>query len=479
MLSSDTLIKTCNKFFLFFSSIIYYSPSGVLKSTYGVRKSVMNMALDWVQPNTLFPHPQNYSIYGETVDVSDLVDLIAQSGWIKPLVITPAGTIISGHRRWKAALKLGLESISVEVREFSNGIAELEALLLENASRFKTIEQKVREAEAWTEVERIKAKDRQGTRTDIQENFPGCEEFGEKGQVRDLVAHRVGLGSSRNYEKAAAVVREIDQLMSNTPETAVIYRKVLNEQSVDAAHRLLKKPFSFRQQILLLLSKGKAKSAKQAELMVQQNKAEYNDSFREISSTFAEGDWVEINAEAQTCIGLKGQVEQILSVEQQISVNFEGGPSKIKFYPHELTLIAKVPPPCPFGIGDIVFIDIDREEAVSPHEKKWNTFWGQVRQIGERGSLTVDVGSELLQLFPRDLKPLDTPIQELRHVVERVLRLRQLKLDEVEERILDVIQQREWLTGRQLDCLDFVEKFYLLNELSISEDYQVAQCRGP
>jgi ParB family chromosome partitioning protein len=41
----------------------------------------------------------------------------------------------------------------VEVREFENELAELEALLLENASRFKTTEQKVREALMWRSLE--------------------------------------------------------------------------------------------------------------------------------------------------------------------------------------------------------------------------------------------------------------------------------------------------------------------------------------
>ena len=50
------------------------------------------------------------------------------------------------------------------------------------------------------QVERLKARERQGERTDlnIQENFPGSE----TGQARDKVAQAVGLGSGRQYEKA-------------------------------------------------------------------------------------------------------------------------------------------------------------------------------------------------------------------------------------------------------------------------------------
>jgi hypothetical protein len=71
---------------------------------------------------------------------------------------------------------------------------------------------------------------------------------------------------------------------------------------------------------------------------------------------------------------------------------------------------------------------------------------GKITQIGATGSLTVDVGEGLLQLFPRDVKPVDSPSFELRQVVERVLHLRKLELDEAEAGLLDLFQRREWLT---------------------------------
>jgi len=430
----------------------------------------------------LRPHPRNSAIYGDE-DVTELVELIHQSGWIKPLVVTETGIIISGHRRWKALAILGWDSAPVEVRKFPDELAELEALLLENASRVKTTEQKVREGEVWREIEASKAKIRQttnlkiGNHTPVQENFPERE----RGQSRDVIASRIGFGTGRTYQKAAKVIAVIDEdIQKGNLGSAQGLRKVLNEQSVDAAHMLLKKSFQERDAIATLIVSGEAKSTKQAERMIRQNKCtKFNDPFQVTLDGFSVGDWVEVNLEAQNYISCKGQVEQILTIEQQISVSFEGGSAKTRFYSHELTLIAKALPPCPFQIGDIVFVDIGREAGASPHEKKWNTFWGLVRQVGERGSLTVDVGSELLQLLPHDLKLLNTSIRELGHVVERVLRLRHFELDEVEEKMLDVIQRREWLTQRQLDYLDFMEKFYLLNELHTSVDYQVTQCRGP
>ncbi|NJL78288.1 MAG: ParB N-terminal domain-containing protein [Richelia sp. SM2_1_7] len=106
-----------------------------------------------VDPRNLKAHPRNDLIYGKEEDVSELVNQLKYSNRIRPLIVTSEGTIISGHRRWKASLQLGLTTIPVEVREFEDELAELHTLLLENANREKNREQKVREGKAWLEVE--------------------------------------------------------------------------------------------------------------------------------------------------------------------------------------------------------------------------------------------------------------------------------------------------------------------------------------
>ncbi|OUL18665.1 hypothetical protein BV372_34130 [Nostoc sp. T09] len=145
---------------------------------------------------------------------------------------------------------MGWNNIPVEVREFPNQEAEIEALLLENADRKKTNEQKVREAIAWERIEKAKAKQRQqiaaattnkklgrSVQTTLVENFP----VSSPGQTRDKVAKLVGLGSGRNYSKAKKVVTAIDQLLQQgNDKSALDLRKALNEQSVDAATKLIK-----------------------------------------------------------------------------------------------------------------------------------------------------------------------------------------------------------------------------------------------
>lgn len=178
----------------------------------------------------------------------------------------------------------------VEYREFLDELAELEALLLENAARVKTIEQKVREAQAWKDVETFKARRRQielaSSRPRTQKTSdlqPNLAEGHEKGQTRDKVAARVGLKRS-TYEKAAKVVRAIDTETSlGNLEHATALRKILNSQSVDAASQLLKKPCEERHQILSLISASKAKNTLEAIALIQQGQ----DSAQEPNSLHA------------------------------------------------------------------------------------------------------------------------------------------------------------------------------------------------
>ncbi len=91
-----------------------------------------------------------------------------------------------------------------------------------------------------------------------------------------------------------------------------------------------------------------------------------------------------------------------------------------------------------------------------------------MQEIGELGSVKVDVGCATLQLLPFDLKPIDNPSPQLRDVALRLLRLRKLELDEIEEKMLDVLQAREWFTDHQLIHLETIEKLYFNPHLAPS-----------
>ena len=162
-------------------------------------------------PETLDPHPLNTEVYDDQNDLAEsFLSSIRAHGVLEPIVIDSEGTIISGHRRVGAAIEVGLEEVPVRVEEFDSELAKREALVHHNRQREKTFSQKMREAEVLEEIERERAQERQGERTDLVENQSQGEESDTEtdtdfGKTREKVAEEVGIGSGRTYDKARQV----------------------------------------------------------------------------------------------------------------------------------------------------------------------------------------------------------------------------------------------------------------------------------
>lgn len=71
-----------------------------------------------IELDRLKPHPRNEEVYGSCEDITDLVKSIFLKGYVHPLIVKTDGTIISGHRRWRALTALGWKEAPVIVREF-------------------------------------------------------------------------------------------------------------------------------------------------------------------------------------------------------------------------------------------------------------------------------------------------------------------------------------------------------------------------
>jgi hypothetical protein len=189
--------------------------------------SPLPLGIQEILVSELRSHPINSTIYGDEEDDTSLDEMIQSSGWIKTLLVTPDRDVVGGNRRLRIARKLGKEKVLIEVREFANDEAVLEALLLDNAVRQKTVEQKVREARCWLPIELEKAKKRKGR----SENPAGT--------VRDIVSARVGLGSGKNLDKAEKVLTAIEALKEVDSVAAEGLRDLLNNKSIHAAYQLV------------------------------------------------------------------------------------------------------------------------------------------------------------------------------------------------------------------------------------------------
>lgn len=151
----------------------------------------------------LKPHYFNTKLYGEE-DLEDaFLKSVRENGILVPLTIKPDGTIISGHRRWQAAVATGLKYVPVEVKEYETELDEREAIIDFNRQREKTFSQKMAEAEELEVIERERAEKRMlaGKSAEPYGNIS----VGFKGETRDKVASKIGIGTGRTYDKAKKV----------------------------------------------------------------------------------------------------------------------------------------------------------------------------------------------------------------------------------------------------------------------------------
>lgn len=96
-------------------------------------------------------NPLSIAIYGEAEDVSDLVESIKAEGILTDLIIKPDGTILSGHRRYRAARLAGLITVPVKVMTPRDAVQEESWIIFMNRQRKKT------ETQLLNEITRLKA----------------------------------------------------------------------------------------------------------------------------------------------------------------------------------------------------------------------------------------------------------------------------------------------------------------------------------
>ena len=195
-------------------------------------KSHTARGLTLLSTSLLYTHPLNSSIYGEREDLTRLKQSISETGWIKPLVVTPdvdgkRYRVVDGNSCFKVCVELLITEVWVEVKHFTNELLELKALLFGNVAREKTIEQKVREGLLWEVIEREEAKFRQG------KSGQGV------GTTRDRVSALVGLGSGVNYEHAVSAVKALDETKDPTLRSQ-LKMALSKPRGVDAAYKLVK-----------------------------------------------------------------------------------------------------------------------------------------------------------------------------------------------------------------------------------------------
>lgn len=83
---------------------------------------------------SLTPNPFNPRGDVDPASLDELVASIRAQGILQPLLVTPDGVIVAGHRRYAASVRVGLAAVPVVVRAMTEA-EQLEAMLVENLQR--------------------------------------------------------------------------------------------------------------------------------------------------------------------------------------------------------------------------------------------------------------------------------------------------------------------------------------------------------
>lgn len=165
--------------------------------------------IEFVAPQSLKSHPLNVAIYGDD-GYQDLIESIKNLGVLQALYVTSKNVILSGHRRWRAAMAAECPTIPIIRMNYTDALDECQAIIEHNRYRIKNGQQLYNESQ---ELERIRdlarqrqlatlpQKGQQGFQYHVVETFPphGI------GKSRDAIAKTIGLGSGRQLDKLAYV----------------------------------------------------------------------------------------------------------------------------------------------------------------------------------------------------------------------------------------------------------------------------------
>lgn len=114
----------------------------------------LDVTFEYRDPNRLTDHPINVQVYGSGEEGLEKLVGSVTKGILQPLLITPAGEVVAGHRRKLAAIRAGLSKVPCNVLSKKYSPAEIERMVLDaNIVRVKTPEMVVREAQQRMRIE--------------------------------------------------------------------------------------------------------------------------------------------------------------------------------------------------------------------------------------------------------------------------------------------------------------------------------------
>lgn len=196
-------------------------------------------------------------------DIAELASDIEQNGLINPPVVNKEYVLLAGERRLRACTLLGWEQIPVTMMDTRDAEHELNIEISENDCRkdFSKAE-RVDYMYRLMRIEKEKARERQGARTDIVQNFAESD----AGRARDKTAAAFGV-SGETMRKEMQIVENRDRL---TPEDFADWDE--GRLSTNKAYQKIKAQLEQEKQAKQAASDALAQVDKQVRDLSEENK---------------------------------------------------------------------------------------------------------------------------------------------------------------------------------------------------------------
>ncbi len=178
--------------------------------------------IKWVNPLSLKEHPFSLTIYGSDRH-DDLVESIREYSVLTPLVIC-GDQVISGHRRLRAALELGIDLVPCVEKKLSSILEEKEVILEYNRYRIKNASQLYREGKAIEQIIREKTHQMQvrGGVKKVRQNFAVPK---DKLRTRARIAQAIGIGSGEQWRKLEFIGKHSPDILDRIKSTDLSIHK--------------------------------------------------------------------------------------------------------------------------------------------------------------------------------------------------------------------------------------------------------------
>jgi len=200
-----------------------------------------------ISPSLLKANPLNSYIYTppDGDDFEGLKESIRREGILEPLIVEmDTSRIVSGHRRWMAALAVELTQLPVIFRTFPDEESITITLIESNRHRKKTFSELMREAEVLQKAEETRGLTRMSMGAAVRHGEVEIPQD-EKGKTRKKVADKIGVGERTYY-----MMSKIVEAGKESPHVAAQIQKLdRGETTIHAVYKTVQKvdrePYDF------------------------------------------------------------------------------------------------------------------------------------------------------------------------------------------------------------------------------------------